>query len=108
MALKRHIPAATRHRLDRRARAGMPKPCEVRIPGVHDPNAPVEYHHRRMFSRGGRHTYANLVVTCQPCHRWIHGKGNTRQAITLDLLRITHPRRYWRRHEHNLEDTPTP
>ncbi len=51
-----------------------------------------------MFSRGGRHTYANLTLACDSCHVYIH--SNRRWSIEAGLLLITHPRRYWRRNEH--------
>ena len=105
MARKRRIPSDMQHRITRRARRNTPKICEVKIPGVHDDMAAIELHHRRMWARGGNHTYANLIAACSKCHDWIHGRGNRRKAIELGLLLVFHPRRYWRRAEqlHLLE-----
>lgn len=30
------------------------------------------YHHRKLRSRGGEHSYANGVALCPPCHQWAH------------------------------------
>lgn len=34
---------------------------------------PLEYHHKKPFSKGGSHTLANLILLCAVCHLAIHG-----------------------------------
>lgn len=100
--MSRHIPAKIKRTVTRRAKLNAPTaPCQVMSP-AHDPYTWVEYHHRRMFSRGGRHTSANLVVVCDECHKYIH--SNVRWSIQRGLLMIAHPRRYWRPHEWEIEE----
>lgn len=89
--------ALLRYRVERRARRLTLAPCEVLIPGVCNPETWREFHHRRMFAHGGRHTYANLVVVCDDCHKFIH--SNPAWSMRAGLLLDFHPRRYWRRAE---------
>lgn len=99
VTLSRYIPASTRNAVELRARRQAEQvPCQVQIPGVCRIDDHREFHHRRMFARGGRHTQANLVVACDSCHVFIH--RHVRWSIGAGLLVIFHPRRYWRRHEH--------
>lgn len=96
MKRSRTIPAKVLTLVDRRAYGALAPPCEVLSP-AHDPRSRIEYHHRRMFSRGGSHTAANLVAACDECHKFIH--SNVRWSIKRDLLLLSNPRRYWRRTE---------
>ena len=72
-------------------------PCEVRLGGICDPSTPRHMHHRRMFSRGGTHTRANLLYVCEPCHRAIHSKAFRRLAVKAELLLVRNPRTIWKR-----------
>lgn len=50
--------------------------CRCRVSVL---NVPAHLHHRLMRSRGGKHTPANLVTLCAPCHRDVH-TGDTIQS----------------------------
>lgn len=73
--------------------------CEVRWVGCLVFEG-LEFHHRRMFSDGGRHSSRNLVHVCDVCHKRIHGgsgSAGSLEAHALGLLLSRHPWRAWRR-----------
>lgn len=44
----------------------------------------TQLHHRKLRSRGGKDTVANLVSVCHLCHGHIHGE--VKQATALGLI----------------------
>jgi len=65
------IPTTVRRAVERRA-AGQ---CEIRANGKCEKRG-YHCHHKLMRSAGGRHEEDNLVLTCEPCHQYVHAHPN--------------------------------
>lgn len=86
----RYIPVRYRRRVRKRAASW----CEVRFEGVCLGGQDLEFHHRRMWAHGGRHTTRNLVLACDSCHSSLH-HAQYNLAMSVGLLMARHPRRAW-------------
>ena len=93
MARSRAIPARVKRLIERRSDGR----CEAQL--LCRGAKPYELHHRRRFSKGGRHTTRNLVALCRDCHHVaVHG-GSVHEvfAVAVGLVMDTHPKRAWNR-----------
>src|SRR5699024_902708 len=61
--------------------------CEAWWPGVCNTRG-EHLHHRKLRSRGGRHTVPNLILVCHRCHDHLH--RNVAEATDLGLIVSTY------------------
>lgn len=59
--------------------------CEARISGL-CVGSGQHYHHRKLRSRGGADSAANLVHICHQCHTFIHSSAGAVQAKSQGWL----------------------
>jgi len=61
--------------------------CEAWIPNICTTGA-GDIHHRKLRSRGGKHTVTNCIALCSACHSWCH--RHVAEATDLGLIVSTY------------------